>query len=195
MNISAVILAAGKSRRMGQSKINLPWGNTTVLGHIIKVLDEAGIDESVVVTGVSPVEFEQDNLGHPVRFIQNPQAAQSGMLTSLRVGLSELQPECGAALVTLGDQPQIEVHVVKALLRAYQSAVCPILVPSFQNRRGHPWLLGKNFWEEVNNLDQTKTMRDFLNLHAEEIVYVGVDTASILQDLDTPADYAKFQPS
>jgi len=193
--ISAVILAAGQSRRMGKPKANLPWGDTTVLGHILLILEKGGIDESVVVVGEVPVHLVQKGLYHPVHFIHNPRAAQSGMITSLQVGLCSLSPECCAALVTLGDQPQIEADVVSALLKRYQLTNCSLLVPSFQNRRGHPWLIERSMWDAVIGLDPEKTMRDFLNSHSGDISYMETESASIIQDMDTPADYERFRPN
>ncbi len=193
--ITAVILAAGQSRRMGQPKANLPWGETTVLSHILDVLEKAAIDGIVVVTGSVPFQNMHQERSFPVQFIQNTHAAQSGMLTSLQVGLRSIPPECSAALVTLGDQPQIELDVVRSLIKIYRSASCPILVPSYQNRRGHPWLLGRSMWEDVLGLNAENTMRDFLYSHSSDITYIEINSASILQDMDTPADYEHFRPT
>jgi molybdenum cofactor cytidylyltransferase len=192
--ITAVILAAGQSLRMGQPKINLAWGHTTVLGQIISILNEADVDDIVVVLGDKPIQNLSDNFLKLIRAVHNSHARLGGMLTSLQTGLRELNPECDAALVTLGDQPQIEVGVVRTLLLAYQSKGMPLLIPSYQNHRGHPWLLGKGLWNEVLTLAPGKTMRDFLHAHKDEITYINFNSASILQDLDTPEDYARDRP-
>ena len=69
-----------------------------------------------------------------------------------------------------------------------------IVVPSHQMRRGHPWLVARELWDEILELRAPKSMRDFLNAHKDEIFYVECDSPRILQDLDTPADYLKYKP-
>jgi molybdenum cofactor cytidylyltransferase len=61
-------------------------------------------------------------------------------------------------------------------------------------RRGHPWLIARELWEEILQMRPPESMRDFLNAHKDDIFYVDYDSPSILQDLDTPADYLKFKP-
>ena len=69
-----------------------------------------------------------------------------------------------------------------------------MLLPSFQMRRGHPWLVGREFWDELLALQTPATLRDFVRKHAQEIQYLNLDTPTILADLDTPEDYQKFRP-
>ena len=190
--ISAVVLAAGKSIRMGEPKINLPWGRTTVLGQILTTLIAVAIGEVIVVSGETEIVGLPGNLPEFIHFVQNPIPDQTGMLGSLKIGLAASSSASLAALVVLGDQPQIEPQVIKSLLQAYRQASYPLLMPSYHNRRGHPWLLGRSLWPDIARLDATKTMRDFLREHNDIISYLVVESASILQDLDTPADYARY---
>lgn len=192
--IAAVVLAAGQSRRMGTTKINLPWGKTTVLGAVISTLLEASIEEIVIVTGDHPVQGLPSEILSRIRFVSNPFAQETEMLTSLQVGLRAMKPEITAALVVLGDQPQMETAVVRAILEAHHQRKSPLVVPSFQMRRGHPWLVGRALWEEILTFPPRQTLRDFLNRHAAEIDYLPLKRESILQDLDTPEDYEKFRP-
>ena len=68
-------------------------------------------------------------------------------------------------------------------------------MPSFQMRRGHPWLVTRPFWNEILELKPPQSLRDFLNSHASEIQYVNVDTPGVLADLDTPDDYHRSRPA
>lgn len=192
--IAAVVLAAGQSRRMGTTKINLPWGKTTVLGAVVSTLLEAGVGEIVVVVGNHPVQGLSSEILFRIRFVSNPFAQETEMLTSLQVGLRAMKPEITAALVALGDQPQMETAVVRAILEAYHRRKSPLVVPSFQMRRGHPWLVERALWEEILTFPPRQTLRDFLNRHAAEIDYLPLKRESILQDLDTPEDYERFRP-
>ena len=193
--IAAVVLAAGESRRMGRPKMSLAWGESTVIGCVVTTLYEAGVEQVVVVSGGAAAEVEAALRLLPEErrptIVHNPQFDNDDMGLSLQTGLNVLGPAVEAALVVLGDQPQREVEVVKALISEYFFEKKPLVLPSYQMRRGHPWLVGRSLWGELLDLRLPATLRDFVNLHAGEIDYVPVDTGSILQDLDTPEDYKK----
>ena len=228
--ITAIILAAGQSRRMGQPKMLLPWGETTVLGQIIATFQAAEVDDILVVTGGNKERIEAI-VGDSVRTVFNSEHEQGGMLSSIQCGLAGiLRPppalhatspreasrrdksasthghersfgggfgggrEGAAALIALDDQPQVRERSVRLVMEAYRRSGASIVVPSFQMRRGHPWLVARPLWDEILEMRSPESPRDFLNRHAEEIHYVAVEDDSILQDLDTPDDYLKSRP-
>jgi len=212
--ISAIILAAGESLRMGQPKLLLPWGKSTVLGQVISIFSEAGVEEVIVVTGGAHEQVEnlvaQMAGKYPVRAEFNPVFAKTGMLGSIQQGLRALtapitnpggsqikhqDPGNGthAALIGLGDQPQVQVETVRRICTAFLSTGAPLVIPSFQNQRGHPWLIASTLWNDFLLLPSSTTPRIFLNAHAREVEYVPAD-ASILQDLDTPEEYSRQRP-
>ena len=193
--IGAVILAAGASRRMGQPKLILPWGKTTVIGQIIEVLLASGLTEIRVVTGGNHAAVQDALIHYPVQAVFNANYANDDMVHSLRLGLVALKKEIQAALVVLGDQPQIQVETIQALLAAYPTTALPLIVPSYNQKRGHPWLVARSLWAELIALKPPATLRDFLNKNAEQIHYVRVATPGILKDLDTPDDYARERPA
>ena len=195
--ISALILAAGESKRMGRPKMLLPWGNTTVLGHVISTYKSAGVEEILVVTGGAHEQIEEIVNLHKVRSVFNEQYSGGEMLSSLQRGLQVLLPNrdtVQAALIGLGDQPQIQTRTVQVICEAYRSRPSQLIVPSFQMRRGHPWLVENSLWQELLEMRAPLSPRDFLSGHADEIRYVEVDTPSIFADLDTPEDYQNAQP-
>ena len=193
-SVAAVVLAAGRSRRMGQPKMILPWGDTTVIGRVVGVLHQAAIQRVVVVTGGARRQVEAALSGSAVKLVFNPRFAQEEMLVSLQLGLRALENDAAAALVVLGDQPQIKVEVVQLILDRYRARQAPLVVPSFQMRRGHPWLVERRLWKSILELRSACTMRDFLNQCANQIDYLMVETSSVLQDLDTPKDYQRQRP-
>jgi molybdenum cofactor cytidylyltransferase len=118
------------------------------------------------------------------------------MTGSLQAGLLHLEPsKVQAALVSLGDQPQIEIDVVRAVLAEYQASRASLVAPSYQMRRGHPWILDRSLWPAVLALRSGETVRSLMQAHKEEIRYVLVGKPSILQDLDTPEDYLAQRPA
>lgn len=192
--IAAIVLAAGLSTRMGKPKMLLPWKDSTVIGYVLSTLSQAGINYIRLVTGANHHELSQLMKQDEVELIFNKNYANGEMLSSIQVGLSHLADEIEAILVVLGDQPQIEVQVVRKIIERYQATQHPIIVPSFKLHRGHPWLLGKPYWQEICELKPPLTLRDFLVKHHDIIDYINVDTASVIQDLDTQEDYSHYMP-
>ena len=205
--ITAILLAAGESRRMGQPKLLLPWGVTTVLGQVVSIfssglsskLDQRidPVNEILIVTGGARalVEAEVARLAkqYPLRIVYNPNYAIGGMVSSIQAGLMGLGPGTRAALIGLGDQPQVREKTVRQICSVFEQTKSPIVIPSFQNRRGHPWLATRPLWPEIMALPSSTTPRQFLDAHAEQIEYVPADE-SILKDLDTPEDYNHQRP-
>ena len=195
--ISAIILAAGESKRMGQPKMLLQWGKASVLTQVISTFQNAGIKDVNVVTGGAHEQVEQVVKQNGARSVFNKDFAKSEMLSSLQCGLEVLireKSEIVAALIGLGDQPQVEMECVQLICETFWETKSKLIVPSFQMRRGHPWLVERSLWRELLEMASPQSLRHFLNKHSEEIHYVEVDTPSILADLDTPEDYQKSRP-
>lgn len=192
--ISVIILAAGMSRRMGQPKMLLPWGKVTVIEQVISVFMNAGLDDILVVTGGYKELTEEVVAKYPVRIIHNEAYANGEMLSSLQCGLRALKPQVEATLIALGDQPQVQERSVRRVCDVFHETKSNIIVPSYQMRRGHPWLVARPVRDELLAMESPHSPRDFLNAHKDEIYYVNIDNASILADLDTPEDYQKWRP-
>jgi molybdenum cofactor cytidylyltransferase len=174
--------------------MTLPWGRTTVIGQVVNSLQSAGLKDIVIVTGGARGEVEAAVRQLPVRAVFNPRFAECEMLLSLQVGLAALAPHCEAALVALGDQPQMESRIVQGILAIYRETPSGFVVPSYQMRRGHPWIVARPLWDSLLALQPPATLRDILEIHKEQIHYWVVDSPSVLQDLDTPDEYQRFKP-
>jgi molybdenum cofactor cytidylyltransferase len=185
---------------MGSPKMLLPWGNITVIQHVISVFSQAGVDDILVVTGGAHEQVETIITGigkqYPVRSVYNESYISGDMLSSIQCGLRQqiADENIGAVMIGLGDQPQIQAGSVRRIREVYLQTRSPLVVPSFQMRRGHPWLVARSLWNELLEINPSQTPRDFLNAHAADIQYVEVDTPSILADLDTPEDYRASRP-
>ena len=204
---AAIVLAAGLSRRMGRFKLTLPWGDRTVIGQVVVTLEAAGVAEIIVVTGHRADEVAAalaDTIAHAVH---NPDYAAGEMLSSIQAGVRALgarrglkpPPQAGesrlkpaestpAALLCLGDQPQMQAATVQAVLSTGEAdGWDQIIIPSYRMRAGHPILLPNWLWPEI--LGCTGTLRDVMTAHRERTQFLAVDTPTILADLDTPEDY------
>ncbi len=188
--IAAVVLAAGLSQRMGRFKLLLPWGEHTVIGRVVATLESAEIRRIIVVTGHRAADVEAALAGSSAAIAFNPAYASGEMLSSIQVGLRAIGAGVEAALLCLGDQPQMELATVRAVLAAGQAAGWKrIVIPSCRMQAGHPILLPARLWPEIGACPGT--LRDVLAAHRADTHYVAVDAPTVLADLDTPEDYAK----
>ncbi len=153
--------------------------------------------EIIIVTGGAREIVEAEAMRwagkFAVRCVHNPGYESSGMLESLQCGLAELKAEVEATLIGPGDQPQLSLSAARAVVAAFERSGARIVVPSQALRRGHPWLVRRDFWPELLALRPPQTLRDFLTAHAAEILYVETDQ-TVLKDLDTPEDYRREKP-
>jgi molybdenum cofactor cytidylyltransferase len=191
--IAAVLLAAGESRRMGRPKLTLPWGNGgSVISQVVARFREAGADPLLVVTGGDREEVERALRGAGAQCLFNPIYRQGGMLSSIKVGLRRLlDGEAEAALVAPADLPYLTAETLRSLLDHRRRSGSDLIVPSHEMRRGHPVLIGRAYWQEVLDLPEGRTLRDFLRRRTGQIDYVVVGDAGVIQDLDTPEDYER----
>jgi len=174
---------------MGRFKLTLPWGERTVVGQVVATLEAAGLAEIVIVTGHRADEVSAALAGTSARCVHNAGYASGEMLGSIQTGLAAMAANIKAALICLGDQPQMEADTVRAVLAAGEAAGwAKIVIPSYQMRAGHPILLPRWLWPEI--LACQGTLRDVLAAHRDQSEYLTVQTPSILADLDTPDDYA-----
>lgn len=189
MVFSAIILAAGRSSRMGQPKMNLPWRNTTVLGAVVKGLHAGGIENICIVVNKNRIPLIQDEMkSERIQFVENPDADTSEMLASIQVGLRALHPEVDYVFICLGDQPEIDPKVIEQLKIMALKDSSPLIIPSYKMRRGHPWLVRMDLMDEILRLKEPDTVRTFINKHTDDIKYINIDH-ELPPDMDTPEDY------
>ncbi len=195
LRIGAVILGAGLSTRMGKPKLLLPWGQSTVIGTIIDSLKTAGMQTIVLVSGASHQLLVDQLKQESITISFNPLFENENMLDSLRIGLDVLRESgLNSCLLVLGDQPQIKPDVIKKVINTAAEFPENLIIPSFQMRRGHPWVIPARYWAELKSMPDSQIMRDFINSKQNEIRYVDIDSSSILADMDTPEDYEREKP-
>jgi molybdenum cofactor cytidylyltransferase len=196
--VAVVVLAAGQSSRMGQLKQVMPWGEGgTIIGEVVQRLQRAaGVAEIVVVTGRDREQVEaclaaaQLPDGPPVRTVFNPKFDRAEMARSLDIGLDALSDSTLAALVALGDQPQLRPEVVAILLQRWRETQAPVVAPFYHGQRGNPVVLDRAVWPLVRALPDTANPRQIFQA-AGRIEQVDLDDETILRDLDTPEEYAR----
>jgi molybdenum cofactor cytidylyltransferase len=188
--ISAIVLAAGESHRMGQNKLLLPWRGRTVIESIVTALRECPLSEIIVVLGHDAERVRAVLERESVLFALNEHFA-AGMLSSVQCGVRVTSPSADGLLIGLGDQPGLSARIVQPLLDAFAAQKGMIILPAYRGRRGHPLLVGSAWREEIFSLDPAIGLRQLLQRHADEVFLVEIPDEAVLQDLDFPEDYRR----
>ncbi len=185
MRTGAVVLAAGKSSRMGANKLLLEVAGRTVLDKLLDALTQA-VDEVVVVTGNNPEPIRRIAEVHGVHVTHNPDH-EKGMTTSFQAGLRSMGGVDGVFLV-LGDQLGLRPELLRRMAAALEDSGALIVSPTHGGKRGHPVLFRLVLVGEI--LAVEGTLKEVVDAHAGEHVTVEGGEWSIL-DFDTPQDFER----
>ncbi len=184
MHVTAVLLAAGSSRRFGAPKLLAAWRGRPLWEHALAALLAApAVSETLVV--VAPTFTPP--LPPRCRLVVNPDPDE-GMGGSLRVGVRAASAATEAFLVALADMPCVPPGLIGELVACYRAGERPIVVPIHRGRRGHPVLIGAALRGELEALRGDVGAREVLAAHAERIATVATDDDGVLFDVDVPGD-------
>ncbi|MET0622912.1 MAG: nucleotidyltransferase family protein [Pyrinomonadaceae bacterium] len=186
---AAILLAAGRSRRMGAFKPLLPFGGLTVVEACVEALCEAGAGEVVVVVGHRGEEVRAA-LAHArgVRFAVND-APESEMGVSVAHGVEALSGEAGTALVALVDHPAVPPDEIRKLIEAWRRTGARLVVPEWEGRGGHPVLVDLAYREELLTLVPEKGLRALFDAHRAEVLRLPAGSPYVTRDMDTRDEY------
>jgi molybdenum cofactor cytidylyltransferase len=189
-DIAAIILAAGRSERMGAFKPLLPFGSQTVIDSCIKLLRDGGVETVVVVLGQDrrAEELEQHLKHSRVSFAVNPDAA-SEMGASIACGVRELPEGAKAVVITPADHPAVPAEVIEQLIREWHQG-SRLVMPIWKGRGGHPVLVDLSFRRELLSLDPDRGLKAFFDVHRDDLRRLDVNSNYIARDMDTWDDYA-----
>ena len=183
--MAAVLLAAGKSSRMGSCKPLLPLGDETVIERCLNTLHQGGVSEIIVVVSIHGEEVSRAARKHPVRIVANPD--ESGdMASSIRAGRDAATEDTSGIIVALCDYPLVMPGTVQALIDRHATHPDCIITPTCNGRRGHPLLPPRFILEK---LTAGNTLRDVIKRNAVRIREIPLEDNGILIDMDTPEDY------
>jgi CTP:molybdopterin cytidylyltransferase MocA len=193
--IPAVILAAGKSTRMGVPKPALAFDeHDSFLTHIVRTFQTAAIDDVVVVAGyqAEAVAALLAKTGTLARVILNHDY-ESGQLSSILAGLRAIdRPGVRAMLLTLVDVPLVSPDTVRAVLKRYRATGAPVVRPVHNGRHGHPIVIDRSLFDRLRHADPVQGAKPIVRGAASSAGDVEVDDEGAFADIDTPADYARL---
>ena len=192
--IPAIVLAAGRSSRMGRAKATLPAGDGhTFLTRIVQTFLDAGVDDVIVVVGhdAELIASSFSRSGLPARFVVNREYDR-GQLSSLLAGLGVVdRPGVSAALVTLVDVPLVSAATVRAVVESYRMTQAPIVRPTSGDRHGHPLLIDRSLFDALRAADPSAGAKPVVRAHATAKGDIPIADEGAFTDVDTEEDYQR----
>ena len=194
--ISAVILAAGESRRMGkQNKLLLPIGGEALLAKLIKSVCASDVGQVLVVIGHEAEKIRRELNNFPLSFVYNPNFRE-GMTSSIKSGVKEVSPACDGFLICLADMPLVNTSEINKLIHAYvQNRIKEkrlIVVPVFQGKRGNPVLFSSEFRNDILEHKKESGCKEIIMNNSESVKEIEMDDDNMLLDVDTLDDYQRL---
>jgi molybdenum cofactor cytidylyltransferase len=189
-HVAALLLAAGRSRRMGAFKPLLPFGDQTVIECCINNLRAAEVDEIVVVVGHRAEEVRQQLKRFDLTFVVNPDPA-SEMSESIALGVEQIPSNAKALLLALVDHPAVPPEVIRILIDEWKRGAA-LVQPEHAGRGGHPVLIDLAYRDELLTLDPVQGLRALFAAHREQVRRVPVASPYVARDMDTWEDYRQL---
>jgi molybdenum cofactor cytidylyltransferase len=193
VRIPAIVLAAGKSTRMGRPKATLPLAADTFLSRIVRTFHAAGISDVVIVVGhdADGIVSSLSRARVVVRFASNPDY-ESGQFSSLLKGLDAVDaPGTAGVLVTLVDVPLVTSATVRAVVDRYEATHAPIVRPTRGADHGHPVLIDRSLFDTLRGADPTVGAKAIVRAHASREGDVDVNDEGAFLDIDTMEEYER----
>jgi len=191
--IAGVVLAAGRSRRMGQAKLLMKVGGRAIIRYVVESVLAGGVDSVWVVTGPDVEPIEAALAGFEVQIVVNP-APEEGQAGSVRTGIAALPPSVDAVLIALGDQPLLAPSIIPALLAARRTSPKLIVAPRYRDGQGNPVVFKREIFPELLRLTGDEGARRIIQKEPARVEWVDLDLP-MPPDVDTPDDYEKIRAS
>jgi molybdenum cofactor cytidylyltransferase len=185
--VSAIILAAGESVRMGQPKLLMNWHNHTIVEQTIDNYLNSSVNETIVVIGYKAGEIEKAIGDRSVITVLNPHYAK-GMSTSIIAGLDFVSVKARGILLALADQPLLDKNPINKLIEAFDSSDKGIVVPVHKGKRGNPVILDVKYRKEILALTGDIGAKEIVDRNPDDVLEIDVGEHTIT-DIDNPEDY------
>ena len=188
MEIGALIVAAGMSRRMGEFKPMLSIGSISVAQRVVATLSQSGVSKIVMVTGYNAVILERHLAGNGIIFLRNDNYEHTQMFDSVKIGLAYLQDKCDKVLFTPVDVPLFTARTVKTILDSGASLACPMC----EGKQGHPILIANHLIPEILNDCGEHGLKGAMDRCSEPLLRIDVEDFGTIHDADTPEDFSQL---
>lgn len=188
MKISAIILAAGLSTRMGKPKVLMPIQNKPMFLNSVELAIEAKLNPIYVIGGEYMDEINSFLQGYPVESLCNNNY-KIGMSTSLKLGMQTVQSHCDATIVFLADQPLTPKLVVDRIIKEYTGNHTKIVRPKYNGIPGHPILFDSSLFQEFDSVQGDVGGKSILQAYKSEMKWIPFAEEIWGRDIDTQEEY------
>lgn len=192
LKVSAIILAAGQSTRMGYPKALAQFDGRSFLRTVMMHFEQAGVKDLMVVLGHESGRITQELSLEETGFVINDNY-EMGQFSSFQTGVRALPKDVTGVFLALVDQPQIGAEVIRTVRASFSAKPERIVLPTYRGRRGHPTLFPCRLFEEIRAAPPTISARDILAAHQGDILEVDVPDESILWNINTERDLKRIQ--
>jgi molybdenum cofactor cytidylyltransferase len=188
--ISAVILSAGESSRMGRPKALLPIDGQTFIEKIVGALKQTPVGKVIVILGHNADEMRPHIEHLPVEILVNPDY-KLGQLSSLQVAVRCLEAvaDCVGMLVHLVDHPYIDAKLVESMIEGFHASGKLIVVPRYGAKRGHPVIFSRELFGELLAAPMDQGAKAVVNAHRDDTLEIDTADSGVTVDIDTPELY------
>ena len=186
--ISAILLAAGQSKRMsGENKLAKEIKGIPLIKHSVKNILDSSIDELIIVLGYQKESFEElIDKNKKIKFVFNKNF-ESGIASSIKIGLNHMSKKTTAFFICLGDMPLVNKDIYNLLIESKNSK--EIIVPSYEGKQRNPVLFLISMKEKIMSIQGDAGAKKILELNKDKITYVQIDDISIIKDFNTKEDF------
>jgi molybdenum cofactor cytidylyltransferase len=192
MMISAIVLAAGSSKRMGFCKQLLKINGITMIEHVVSNIGDSMVDNIIVVLGFNADEISKKLSNKKLKIVINKDY-EKGMSTSLKVGLKAVNKDTKAIIFLNSDQPFIKSHIINRIIEEYERTSSLIIVPTHKGKKGHPVLLDISFRSDIMKIQGDVGARNIIRKYNTHVSNIEIDSNSILIDFDRIKDLKILQ--
>lgn len=191
MRLGGIVLAAGKSSRMGMFKPLLPFKESTVIENTILSFINAGVVNVCVVTGRNAEDVESVIKKYNVKITRNTNYENTDMITSIKLGL-QMMIDTDAILILPGDVPSIDSNTIVKLIEQFMNSEVAVLYPSVNGKKGHPPIIRKICYQDILTYVGNGGLREVLDLYKDSSGFFCTNDVGCLIDLDYKEDYEKL---
>jgi len=186
--ISAILLAAGQSKRMnGENKLTKNFKNFPLIKHSVKNILDSSVNELIIVLGYQKEIIEKlIDKNDKIKFVFNKNF-ESGMASSIKMGLSHLSKNTEAFFICLGDMPMVNSGIYNQLIKSINQK--NILVPIYKNQQGNPVIFNKSMKEKIMNISGDIGAKKILELNKDKILNLEINDQGIVKGFNTKKDF------
>lgn len=184
--ITALVLAAGRSTRMGEeNKLLLTFNDKSMVSYVVDQLLDSAVSDIIVVTG-NEVDAVKKSISGKVNYVHNEDYAH-GLSTSVKAGIYALADDTDGVMICLGDMPYITATDYNNLITAFEPG--KIIAPTTNGKIGNPLIFAKDYFKDFDALNGDKGAKKLLKNYPDNIKEVNLNTDAIFSDIDTPEEY------